>query len=313
MDPALKQRLLGAAVLVALAVIFLPMLLDSPAPPSGEAMRVEIPTPPDRRFETRVLPLDAAQPSVDPAQREAVPLAAEEPIASRELEVPARIDAISGEDTSGRATPDPRAAASAATLRADPPARAETPPPAVERPPVTRLPATVSSGTFVVNLGSFGQRANADGLVTQLQAAGIRAQVDQVNTDGRTLSRVRSGPYRTRTEADQVRLAAQRAVSGIEPTVSELAEVAAATDPAPGRAAGWAVQVGVFGQEDNATALRDRLRQGGLAAFVQRIEGNGGASWRVRVGPEAERANADRLKDTLKSRFQLDGLVVSHP
>ena len=35
MEPALKQRVVGAVVLVALAVIFLPMLVKGPAPESG--------------------------------------------------------------------------------------------------------------------------------------------------------------------------------------------------------------------------------------------------------------------------------------
>ena len=35
MDASLKQRLVGAAVLVALAVIFLPLLVKGPAPDSG--------------------------------------------------------------------------------------------------------------------------------------------------------------------------------------------------------------------------------------------------------------------------------------
>ena len=35
METALKQRLVGAMVLVALAVIFLPMLIKGPAPESG--------------------------------------------------------------------------------------------------------------------------------------------------------------------------------------------------------------------------------------------------------------------------------------
>jgi cell division septation protein DedD len=34
-DTPLKQRLIGAIVLVALAVIFLPMLVKGPAPDSG--------------------------------------------------------------------------------------------------------------------------------------------------------------------------------------------------------------------------------------------------------------------------------------
>ena len=37
MDSSLKQRLVGATVLVALAVIFLPMLVKGPAPDSGVA------------------------------------------------------------------------------------------------------------------------------------------------------------------------------------------------------------------------------------------------------------------------------------
>ena len=38
-----------------------------------------------------------------------------------------------------------------------------------------------------------------------------------------------------------------------------------------------------------------------------------GTLYRVRVGPEALRANAEKLRDALKSRFKLDGLVVTQP
>ena len=58
MDPALKQRLVGAAVLVALAVIFLPMLVQGPAPDSGVAdVPLDVPDAPAGGFETRELPL----------------------------------------------------------------------------------------------------------------------------------------------------------------------------------------------------------------------------------------------------------------
>ena len=56
MEPALKQRLVGAAVLVALAVIFLPMLIQGPAPESGVAdVPLEAPAAPQGEFETRDL------------------------------------------------------------------------------------------------------------------------------------------------------------------------------------------------------------------------------------------------------------------
>jgi len=51
MDSRLKQRLVGAAVLVALAVIFLPMLVQGPAPDSGVS---------DEGFITTVFPVTSA-------------------------------------------------------------------------------------------------------------------------------------------------------------------------------------------------------------------------------------------------------------
>lgn len=61
MDTPLKQRLIGAIVLVALAVIFLPMLVKGPAPDSGVAnVPISAPeAPADGQFQTRELPLVA--------------------------------------------------------------------------------------------------------------------------------------------------------------------------------------------------------------------------------------------------------------
>ena len=61
MDTPLKQRLIGAIVLVALAVIFLPMLVKGPAPDSGVAnVPITAPdAPADGQFQTRELPLVA--------------------------------------------------------------------------------------------------------------------------------------------------------------------------------------------------------------------------------------------------------------
>ena len=56
MEPALKQRLIGAAVLVALAVIFLPILLEGPQPETaGGAVSLDMPAPPPRDREVREL------------------------------------------------------------------------------------------------------------------------------------------------------------------------------------------------------------------------------------------------------------------
>ncbi|MGV8944162.1 SPOR domain-containing protein, partial [Thermomonas sp.] len=58
MDSSLKQRLVGAAVLVALAVIFLPMLVKGPAPDSGVAdVSLDIPAEPTGDASTRTVDL----------------------------------------------------------------------------------------------------------------------------------------------------------------------------------------------------------------------------------------------------------------
>ncbi|KAF1691120.1 SPOR domain-containing protein [Pseudoxanthomonas koreensis] len=58
MDTTLKQRLIGGAVLVALAVIFLPMLVQGPAPDSGVGdVSTRVPATPGGEYETRELPL----------------------------------------------------------------------------------------------------------------------------------------------------------------------------------------------------------------------------------------------------------------
>ena len=60
MDSGLKQRLIGAAVLIALAVIFLPMLVQGPAPDSGVSdLSMQVPDAPSGDYITRDLPLVA--------------------------------------------------------------------------------------------------------------------------------------------------------------------------------------------------------------------------------------------------------------
>ena len=56
MDPALKQRLIGATVLVVLAVIFVPMLVEDTPRSDAEAIDLTIPPQPGQAFEPRSCP-----------------------------------------------------------------------------------------------------------------------------------------------------------------------------------------------------------------------------------------------------------------
>lgn len=77
---------------------------------------------------------------------------------------------------------------------------------------------------------------------------------------------------------------------------------------------GWVVQVGSFGEQDKATALRDRLRKSQFKAFVERFQsGSGQPMYRVRVGPVPQRPEAEQLQQTLEAQEKLKGFVTQHP
>jgi cell division septation protein DedD len=59
---------------------------------------------------------------------------------------------------------------------------------------------------WVVQLGSFSNRANAQGLVTGLQAQGYPAFIEELAEDTESIFRVRVGPELKREDAETIRL-----------------------------------------------------------------------------------------------------------
>lgn len=314
MDPALKQRLVGAVVLVALAVIFLPMLIKGPAPESGVGdVSLELPPGPDGDFETRELPLvmpgatpgggvvgmdvpgaapdDGSLPTVDAGQ----------PAARDALDEP-----IVNEDTADLA---------------DTPAAG--PAPAVEPPVPPRsgmFPPPTAGGDWAVSFGTYSTAAAADRIVGDLRASQLPGFRERATVDGRSVYRVRIGPYASRAEAEAARLRAAHVRDDVGAQVVALdapavaAGEAAATPPAPAAAdTGFVVQLGAFRDTGEAEALRDRVRAAGIGAFTEPVQTEQGRLVRVLAGPAFDRAEADRLKAQVKARFGIDGLVRSHP
>lgn len=320
MDDALRQRLVGAAVIIALAVIFVPMLLDSPDE-SVRTQQVDLTIPPrtEPGVETRRLPLDPAMTAPRP-EAEAIAEGAgddvAEPVAPPASGGVAAVDSPAPQSPPANSTPAPAPPVKPTPAPVPAPVAEAPKPTPVATPPVA-APVPAAGGRFLAQFGSYAERANAEALVRDLAKAGVPATIETLpGTSGRSLHRVRSKPYATRTEADAARLAAQRQIAGLASSVVELA-AADATQSTPTRPnlSGWAVQVGVFTKKEGAEELAARLRAGGYAAFVEPVKlGGGQTSHRVRVGPEAKRENAQRIQGELKTKFKLvDALVVTHP
>lgn len=338
MDAALKQRLIGAAVLVALAVIFLPMLVDGPAPQQGtSSVPLSIPTPPERSFETRELPVTPASPApaapvgetVDPdrvvtvqAENDKPPEAMPDDL--QPVDDPALVDASGTPANAAASTP---AAATVPVLAATP-STTTTPPghaPDMTSTPLattsvpsaaSTLPAAMPGGRFVVNLGSYANVANANALVATMKSAGLAAYGDRVPVGGKTGLRVRVGPFAQRGEAEAARLAVTKVRGDVPASVVALDGAEAAAAPVVARApaaSGFAVQLGALKTQADADALRDKARAAGFVAYVERADTEAGALFRVRVGPEVVRANAEALKSRVKQKLAIDGVVVTHP
>ncbi|MDI9239127.1 SPOR domain-containing protein [Lysobacter sp. LF1] len=347
MEPALKQRVIGAVVLIALAVIFLPMLIKGPAPESGASnVPLELPKAPEGDFETRELPL------VSPGQTPQGGAVG--------MNTAAEGDALPTVDTT-----------------------AESPAPATD----AAFPAATAGGNFVVSFGSYASVADADRVIRALGAAQLPAYQEPASASGgRSVHRVRIGPFATQAEAEAARLQSGKVRSDVGAKVVALdAEAAAPTatpatatvsqpaTPAPAvsaavplsesrtatttatplppepakpapkpvapppaekpaakpvapaptqvaaRAApaaagvGFAVQLGAFGSAAEADKLRDRARSAGFSAFVEQVRTDKGMLNRVRVGPVASRGEADQLKGQVAAKLGVSGIVRPHP
>lgn len=192
LDKGVKQRMVGALVLVALAVIFLPMLFT-------------------RQDEMRQVQVEAPQapgmPSLPQVQVE--PVSVPEPQALPE-EAPVVIDESSA-PVGPPSTPiapapsAPQASASAPQAPAATPApaaKAEKPPaPAARSAAAGKVDANGLPVSWSVQLASLSNRAGADTLQKTLRSQGYNAYIR--TADG--MNRVFVGPLIDRTEAERLR------------------------------------------------------------------------------------------------------------
>lgn len=74
----------------------------------------------------------------------------------------------------------------------------------------------------------------------------------------------------------------------------------------------FAVQIGSFSSDENAIALRDRLRGAGYSAFLDRVLVDGRTAVRVLVGPDARREHSEALRNRLDSEMKLKGMVIGY-
>ncbi len=333
MDSGLKKRLLGAAVLIALAVIFVPMLLPSRSDSGQQSVSVKIPPEPNGEMQTRVLKVgpDAASAGSSTAAAINDP----DHVATLDLDkgpvrspqaAPAAlpIEATNAPVTSAPATAPAAGATLASSAAIDvapttaPPAKAPVapakpaPPPKPE--PIAGGPGAAAGAVYTVNLGIYSDHAGAEKLVASAKRHGFNALATPETFQGKSVTRVRVGPFASRAQAEAARLKLkdfERVSMTVESGVVNQAGDAPPAAVAAGQPGGWAVQLAAFGSEGAADKLRDRLRSQGFDGYVDSVSTSSGKLWRVRAGPYASHDTATTSREQIAQKLKIKGNIVT--
>ncbi len=183
MERALKERIIGAAVLVLVVVLLVPVFLDGT--PGGDEIvseRVPLPGQAEQKSQTVVLDRDRKDP---------VPVATGSVPAQKQKQEPPPEPVIKqAEPETVKPDPEPEPAKLAA-----------------EKPAATAS----TTGMWAVQLGSFSDQENAERLAADLRKQGFAAFLSQLSTSSGQLHRVRIGPQKDRESAEAMAARLQKA------------------------------------------------------------------------------------------------------
>lgn len=198
----LKHRLAGAAVLIAIAVILLPMLLGGPREEQSAGGEPAVSRDSDTKvFRSNITPIAGDTPNAETREAEL------DRTVGELLEQDASPSAGGDRDSGQRADSEPSAARRAeqepdqesqVATRSD---EGGTSAPAASREPE---PRQIERG-WIVQVGTFRKPGNVEKLVADLKNNGFGPSTTDIETSGGSATRVWVGPFETRVEAARVK------------------------------------------------------------------------------------------------------------
>ncbi len=269
MDQELKQRLIGAAVVTALAAIFIPMLFDDPIDDSGKAVsEMSIPQTPAVTAEAPAnkLPASAGEVTSQPLEAEAETQDAArepEPQAPENSEPEVVVTEDTGqpvdnqqwvEEKSVEAEPEP----AAEDVSAPAPAEAEAvESPAPAKPTEHKRPTPPPSPSSI-----------SESLEEQAKPAPVKSATEPVAPP------VKKSAAAPKTEASKAGKGLSR----------------------------WYIQAGSFGKKENALARLEDLQKQGLPVLMETQNTDKGTLYRLKVGPQLDKKRAIEIKNRLNKQ-----------
>jgi DedD protein len=292
----LKTRLLGAAVLLALLVLFVPMLFSSKPPTTSgdQAVSLAIPPAPDRDLQTKTMSLtpDAAvgAASTAPASAQASAVKTAVPAGGalatvnigsnrpRDVET----DPLAGKKPvpttvttgSGASSSEPVIPMQNKTPAAVPTAKQAVVSAAVQKAaqatPAPVVAPVSGHGSYKVNLSAYASAAGAASLQRRVQALGYPVSSHAITQGGQPRTVVIAGPFETRAGAEAARLKITQSVPGVPARLQQDAGEESAAAPSPVSASPGKAAV--------AAPATTRTRAGGFAVQLAAMSSQGDAT-----------------------------------
>lgn len=332
MNNELKQRLVGATVITALAAIFLPMLFDDPVKESSQVVNeLNIPTPPQIATPTLAYPSEAPVESTESVEStEADNYPSSQPLDQIEPEVK---EAPSSEEKNAliRMTVEELAAMKdkkerekilKERIKEESDVNVvQTLDPVEDQPKVTIGSERKPKEKIVekletdkkIKLKQEADKKIAEKLEKEKQLADKKA-AEKVAKEKLAMDKkaneklVKEKQLADKKAAEKValdaKLAAKQQAENDKAAAAKIAADKLAAKKAPNNtpvtASRWFIRVGSFGIEANANALRDSLRKQGYPATVDAVSSAGKKSlYRLRVGPELSKSQAEKIRQKM--------------
>jgi len=306
MDEQLKRRLMGASILVVLAVIFIPMFFEDKSKPASEKAALALPEAIEERSAElpktsgseestsvqsekksivkkgyTVVPLDDSAPKVKstPTKAEVEPvLQSQQPdrSAQEELEAPSE---SSEDEGAPLKVPEKQATKINAPT------------------PRSLVPKTITAAPVVS-----GQEA------LKAKSIDLNAKKPQVVVAPKPKSSV--APVATPPPARAVET--QPVSTKLAPPVAVVKDAPKLPKPstAPVETQTWVVQAGSFSTETNAKSLVEKLRKRNLPAQMSISQTGTGPVYRVTVGPNLNRARAEQIQKEMVDQDGVKGMIL---
>lgn len=298
MDIAVKQRILGGVVLVAAAILFLPVVLEGagvkalqpPAPPTPPSTPTTQDLAPALQQQAEGMAKDISASHGEPTFYPVEPALGEEVAPT-----PATVEQFRLVDPKA-GKPVASAAASAEDALAEQQLAANR---AAEKAAQLKAQAATEAAVQARRDNALAEKTQAveTKAVQSKLAADKKAAADKVAADKAAAAKL----------ASEKKLAAEKAAAA---KVAAAKAPVASADPDPALPQVWVVQVARLNAQVKANALAEKLRARGYRATVT----GAGDSWRVIIGPELDKAVAESVKRRLAEdpQLKLNGWIQAY-